>query len=114
MNTTVTITATFKHGKHFNFASVRDGILIGIRDAFMDDLEVVGDVAIESAQQKEPTAFGFDIYDVIEHGKQNGYRISKKRAREIIERMNSKGDVSVGISWDTVLFFIEESFGKWG
>jgi len=46
MKTQVTIIATFKHDKKFNFAAVRDGILIGMRDAFLDDLEVTGDIDV--------------------------------------------------------------------
>ena len=46
MKTQVTIIATFKHDKKFDFASVRDAIMYVMRDTFLDDLEVTGDIDV--------------------------------------------------------------------
>ena len=41
----------------------------------------------------------------------DGWQISKKRAQEALERMCWKHDASLGISWDTISWYIEE-YGK--
>lgn len=58
-------------------------------------------------RDEEPTAFGFNVQDVMEQAETDGQEITEKDAIEILGLMNRKGDVSIGISWDTITYFTE-------
>lgn len=60
-------------------------------------------------------AFGFGLIDVFDYAEKemedengDGYEITREEAVQILERMNSKADVSIGISWETLEYFIQE------
>jgi hypothetical protein len=46
--------------------------------------------------------------DVIELAREEGIKCSRKRAREIINEIDRKQDASMGISWDTIRFYLDE------
>lgn len=114
MQTRVTITATFEHPNGYpDWPTLRAGLTAGLKDAFQDDIKLIDEYGADGRllleiEPYEKSAFGFNAQDVIEHAEENGYGIDEDDADEILDRMLSKGDVSVGISWDTVLYFIEE------
>lgn len=65
-------------------------------------------VALNMEIDGRPTAYSFTIEDVIEHGKQNGIRVSKNDAIEIIGLMQHKAELPVG--WETVEYFTDLYF----
>lgn len=54
------------------------------------------------------SVFGFDRADVITRAEEDGYSLTETDAEEVLSMMMNKGDVSIGISWDTVSYFIGE------
>ena len=50
--------------------------------------------------------------DVIERAKENGIRIGRRQAREIIDRVDHHQDCTIGITWDTLDYYIDEIKGK--
>lgn len=58
--------------------------------------------------ESEETVFGFSTLDVQEHADQLGYRLTKTSANEILAMLGRKGDLSTGISWETLSYFIEQ------
>ena len=48
--------------------------------------------------------------DVLERAKERKIKISKKQAEEIIDKIDSKQDASLGISWDTIDCYIDDYF----
>jgi len=46
--------------------------------------------------------------DVLELAMEEGIKCSRKRAREIIDEIDHKQDASIGISWDTIRFYLDE------
>lgn len=69
----------------------------------------------ELKSDDEIEAFGFGLIDVFEYAENemedengDGYEITREEAVQILERMNSKADVSIGISWETLEYFIQE------
>jgi hypothetical protein len=51
-------------------------------------------------------AFGFDVNDVLQQAEDDEIEITEQEAEAVISLMRYKGDVSIGISWDTVSYFI--------
>lgn len=47
------------------------------------------------------------IDDVLGTAKDKGIKISKSRARDIIDKMESNHDASLGITWDTIDWFLD-------
>ncbi|MBC8276115.1 MAG: hypothetical protein H8E40_14260 [Chloroflexi bacterium] len=46
--------------------------------------------------------------DVLELAKEKGIKCSRKRAREIIDKVDRKHDATMGISWDTISVYLDE------
>ncbi|MBL7062447.1 MAG: hypothetical protein ISS54_06905 [Dehalococcoidia bacterium] len=46
--------------------------------------------------------------DVLELAKEKGIKCSRKRAQEIIDKVDRKQDATLGISWDTVSVYLGE------
>lgn len=72
-----------------------------------DDVEKLVDISIDNPE-KEFSAFGFNADDVLTRAEDMGYELTAEDARPILERILSKGDMSSGISWYTLEFFIDE------
>lgn len=69
-----------------------------------DDVEKFVDISIDMPM----SAFGFSIDDVITRAEENGYSLEESDAVAILERLLHKGDMSVGVSWDTIDTLIKE------
>jgi hypothetical protein len=58
----------------------------------------------------------WSIGDVLDRAKEQGKRVSKKQAREIIQQVYLKKDATIGISWDTLDYWtyviLNEAKGK--
>lgn len=56
--------------------------------------------------------YGFSVEDVITYAEENLFNspieITKEEAIVILERMERKADLSIGISWDTLAYYINE------
>ena len=60
---------------------------------------------------EDRSVFGFHVEDVINYGKgEMDYIVSKKEAEEILDLLENKGDLSIGISWETLEYFIDKYF----
>ena len=59
-------------------------------------------------EPEEPVAFGFNYHDMFEEANRNGLALTRQEARDLIERLNRKGDASTGVSWDTIAYWIGE------
>ncbi|MFC1977826.1 hypothetical protein ACFLWS_06165 [Chloroflexota bacterium] len=46
--------------------------------------------------------------DVLEYAQENEIKLTRKQARKIIDRIDSKQDSSIGIDWDTIDYYIDE------
>jgi hypothetical protein len=46
--------------------------------------------------------------DVLELAREKGIKCSRKRAREIIDEVDRKQDATMGITWDTIRFYLDE------
>lgn len=46
--------------------------------------------------------------DVLKLAREEGIKCSRKRAREIIDKVDRKQDASMGISWDTIRVYLNE------
>ena len=46
--------------------------------------------------------------DVLEYAQENEIRLTRKQARKVIDRIDSKQDSSMGINWDTIDYYIDE------
>jgi len=57
-------------------------------------------------------AFGFAICDVIDYAENNLFdspiEITREEAIQILDRMRCKADISIGVSWETLEYFIRE------
>lgn len=90
------------YGEGYNeIVSLNDAIILidGLAD---------GSVIYRSTQlaiEEEPSAFGFGINDVLTLAEEEGTELTEDQAKDILHLMNSKADVSAGISWDTISYF---------
>ena len=50
----------------------------------------------------------WQVDDVIERAKEREIEISTEQAEEIIHRIDRKQDATLGISWDTIDFYIDD------
>lgn len=46
--------------------------------------------------------------DVIDLGRRKGYELTLDRANEILEDMDHHADCSIGMTWDTVEYYVDE------
>lgn len=83
---------------------------LAVNDEFpldLNELDIHPIIDILNEAEGE-SAFGFDVGDAIEHAAQYGYTIDEEAGKQIIGRLCSKGDLGAGVSWDTLLYYIEE------
>ena len=78
------------------------------------DSRVAGEIAddiitlMPDQESEEPVAFGFNYHDMFEQANRNGLALTRQEARDLIERLNSKGDASTGVSCDTINYWMGE------
>lgn len=61
---------------------------------------------------KDDDVIAWDIWcpeDVIWVGKQDGKVVSQERAEEVIEEVNRHKDAELGINWDTLRCYLDET-----
>jgi hypothetical protein len=63
---------------------------------------------IENMDNKDQISIIWHIDDVIHCAKDNGIKITKKQAREVLECLRNEHDATIGINWDVILYWIEE------
>lgn len=59
-------------------------------------------------EQYKRESVKWSVEDFTWRAKDIGYEITEEKAQEALERMIEKHDCELGITWDTVDFFIEE------
>lgn len=90
----------------------RERSLLNITDAdgkpvFSGSME---DLIKKLKPQEQPSAFSFVPVDMQEHAQEqmNGIELTDEEAIQCIHLLNKRGDLSVGVSWDTVEMVIGE------
>jgi hypothetical protein len=46
--------------------------------------------------------------DVLERAKERTMKITKEEARDIIDRIDRRQDATIGITWDTIDYYLDE------
>ncbi len=78
------------------------------QEQYIKDLEKKYKKLQKEFEQYKEESISWSAEDFITRAKQTGYRISKERAQEALERMIYKHDAELGISWTTVDCYLEE------
>lgn len=66
------------------------------------------DSLLKEFEQYKKEAIKWSVEDFTEYG---GYKISKKKAQECLEDMIHHHDCNIGITWDTIQYYLE-TYGK--
>lgn len=86
--------------------AVNDKLSLDMTQLEIIDLEDVVSEAIRKYDEDNPTAFGFNHEDILSQAEEDGIELTEDEAKDIVGLIRSKGDVEIGISWDTISYFI--------
>lgn len=56
----------------------------------------------------EQVVCGWSVEDILVRAEDDEVELTKTEAREILDRIMHKADMSVGVNWDTISYFIRE------
>ncbi len=93
-----------KQGKT-SFVYVDADIAASIADAIFDTLKLP--LYVQDVEPDDTIEIRWSVEDVLDQAEQLKIKLSKKEAQNILQDIHRRHDASIGVSWDTITYYIE-------